>query len=89
LKEREVVISCYEMFKLVSDYMDENVDPELRARMEKHFRGCKHCAAILDGTRNVVRLVGDERTFDVPPSFSQRLRYRLAEHIKTLKGPRH
>jgi hypothetical protein len=88
LKEREVVISCYEMFKLVSDYVDETVDPGLRARMEKHFRDCKHCTAILDGTRNVVRLVADDRTFNVPPSFSQKLRNRLAEHIKTLKGSR-
>ncbi len=88
MKESEVVISCFEMFRLISDYVDESVDPELRARMEKHFRGCNHCTAILDGTSNVVRLVGDDRAFEVPASFSERLRSKLAEHIRTLKGSR-
>jgi len=26
-------------------------------RMEAHFKDCAHCKAILDGTRNVVKLV--------------------------------
>lgn len=45
----------------------------LRARMEAHFKECKHCVAVLDGTRNIVQLVGDEKTFDVPSGFSARL----------------
>lgn len=85
MNQREVVISCLEMFRLISDYVDETVDPDLRARMEKHFRGCNHCTAILDGTRNVVQLVGDGRSFDVPASFSEKLHTKLVEHIRTLK----
>jgi len=46
--------------------------------MEEHFRGCAHCTAVLDGTRNVVRLVGDHRSFELPDGFSQRLKQRLS-----------
>jgi anti-sigma factor RsiW len=88
LKEREVVISCLEMFRVISEYVDGTVDPELRARMENHFRGCKHCTAVLAGTRNVVQLIGDGRTFDVPPTFSTRLYEKLREHIGGLKHPK-
>lgn len=74
-----VEISCVEVWRELSNYIDDAVDPELRARMEEHFKGCEHCTAILDGSRNVVRLVGDGRTFDLPAGFSERLKKRLQD----------
>jgi hypothetical protein len=47
--------------------------------MEEYIRGCRRCAAVLDGTRNVVQLYGDERMLEVPLGFSQRLQHRLEE----------
>jgi len=49
-----------------SNYLDNEVDPELGAIMASHFKDCAHCSAILDGTRNVVQLVGDGRAFEIP-----------------------
>lgn len=72
-----IEISCVEVWRELSNYVDGNVDPELRERMEEHFKGCEHCTAILDGMRNVVRLVGDGRSFDLPVGFSDRLKKRL------------
>ncbi len=70
---RMVEISCLEVWREISNYIDEIVDPELRNRMEAHFKVCAHCSAILDGTRNVVKLVADGETFELPAGFSQRL----------------
>ena len=53
------------------------IDAELRARMEAHFKVCAHCKAVLDGTRNVVKLVGDGVEYQLPDGFSQRLYYRI------------
>ena len=72
-----VEISCIEVWRELSNYIDNDVDPELRLRMEEHFKGCEHCTAILDGTRNVVQLVGDGRTFQLPQGFSERLKKKL------------
>jgi len=76
-----IEISCVEVWRELSNYIDDLVDPELRRRMEEHFKGCEHCAAVLDGTRNVVRLVGDGRTFDLPAGFSDRLKKRLQDKL--------
>lgn len=75
----EVEISCLEVWREISNYIDAEVDPELRLRMEEHFKVCEHCSAILDGTMNVVRLVGDGRVFDLPAGFSDRLKKRIAD----------
>jgi len=36
---------------------------------------------MLDGERNLVRLVGDNRAFDLPKEFSEHLSQRIAEYI--------
>jgi hypothetical protein len=72
-----VEISCTEVWREISNFMEGSVDPELRARMEAHFAVCKSCTAILDGTENVVMLIGDGEMFDVPAGFSERLFIKL------------
>jgi anti-sigma factor RsiW len=74
-----IEISCVEVWRELSNYMDGAVDANLRRRMEEHFRTCEHCTAVLDGMRNVVRLVGDDRVFDLPVGFSDRLKQRLKQ----------
>ena len=68
-----IEISCVEVWREVSNYIDETTDPELRSRMEAHFKVCKHCSAILDGTRNVVKLIADDAEFELPTNLGQRI----------------
>ena len=68
-----IEISCIEVWREISNFSDNEIDPTLRARMEEHFKHCNHCSAILDGTQNVVKLVADGQIFEVPRDFSKRL----------------
>lgn len=72
-----IEISCEEVWQELSNYIEGDVSPEMRQRMEVHFRKCQHCTAIYDGTRNVVQLVGDFQAFNIPQGFSDRLRKRI------------
>jgi anti-sigma factor (TIGR02949 family) len=69
----KVEISCAEVWREISNYLEGEISDELRDRMRAHFEVCKHCTAVLDGVRNVVRLVGDGRIFEMPDGFSKRL----------------
>ena len=75
-------LSCREVLREISNYIDQDVDPVLRARMESHFAMCDHCTAILDGARNVIELVGDGKTFTLPADFSRKLYSKLAVHLE-------
>jgi hypothetical protein len=72
-----MVVKCEEVWREVSNYLEGDVSPDLRAAIDEHVRGCKGCTAVLDGTRNVVQLYGDERMLEVPLGFSHRLHRRL------------
>src|SRR5579862_10018652 len=70
-------VNCEQVWREISNYIDEDVDTPRRTAMDEHFRTCKRCASVLAGTRNVVQLYGDERMLEVPAGFSQRLEKRL------------
>lgn len=49
--------------------------------MAAHFKDCAHCSAVLDGTRNVVKLVGDERAFEIFSGVNERFYQKLKDHL--------
>ena len=76
-----MVVNCEQVWREVSNYLDGEVDPALRAAIEEHIRGCQRCAAVVDGTRNVIQFYGDERMLEVPLGFSHRLHRKLDENM--------
>jgi anti-sigma factor RsiW len=74
-----IEISCVEVWREISNYVDGDIDPVLRERIAEHLKACEHCSAVVDGTRNVIRLVGDGKSFELPRGFNERLQKRLKE----------
>jgi anti-sigma factor RsiW len=72
-----ISLSCEEVWREISDYIDNDVTPGTRRLLEAHFAQCRHCAALVDSVHNVIVLIADERVFTLPAGFSERLRRRL------------
>jgi putative zinc finger protein len=81
LAKKPVEIDCVEVWRHISDYLEGEVDAELRGSMASHFKDCAHCSAILDGTRNVVQLVGDGKAFEISARASQKFYKKLNDHL--------
>jgi hypothetical protein len=81
-----MVVNCEKVWHEVSNYLEGEVDLALRAAMDEHFRVCTRCKSVMEGTRNVVALYGDERMLDVPSGFSRRLEKRLAQGARVGRG---
>lgn len=73
-----MVVNCETIWSEISNYIDDEVDPSLRAAIDEHIPTCPRCASVLAGARNVVQLYGDERMLEIPAGFSRRLEKRLA-----------
>ena len=76
-----MVMTCEEVWREISNYLDDEVAPDLRAAMEEHLRGCQKCSAVVDGTRNMIGLYGEDSMFEPPQGFSQRLHHRLEQNM--------
>jgi hypothetical protein len=81
-----MVLDCKHVWAQVSNYIDGTVPPELLESIENHLAHCRHCAAVVDSTRNILYLVGDDRTFALPVGYSERLHARLQAELKANEG---
>ena len=75
-------IDCQHVWEYISAYIDGEVDAELRAEIDSHLETCEICSAVLDSTRNVVVLLADDRVFELPAGFSNRLHARLEKELE-------
>ena len=73
-KRSEAVVSCQQVLKELSNYINNDVDSTLRKQIEDHLRTCRRCSVVLDTTRKTVRIYSDEGVLEVPAGYSQRLR---------------
>lgn len=77
-----MVIDCKHVWDAISGYLDDSLPPETRELVQKHLEHCGICSAVLDSTRNILILTADDRVFELPTGFSQRLHTRLEEEIR-------
>lgn len=67
------MVSCKTIIAKLSEYLDGDAAPEMRQTIERHLRGCRRCSAVYDSTRKLLVITGDERVFEIPSGFSERL----------------
>jgi hypothetical protein len=70
-------IACKKVWEHVSEYLDHQLDSPLLHDMDVHLENCEICSAIVDSTRNVLVLTCDDRTFELPLGYTDRLHARL------------
>ena len=80
-------IDCRHVWDHISAYIDGDVDAALRAEIDRHLEHCEICSAILDSTRNILILTADERVFELPLGYSERLHARLEAEMRGIAPP--
>ena len=68
-----MVLECKHVWNYISGYIDDDLPAETRRDVQKHLDHCEICSAILDSTRNIIILTADDRVFELPLGFSERL----------------
>ncbi len=71
-------LSCQELVELVTDYFEDALPAEARARFEEHVGRCRGCGIYLDQMRETIRLVGRLEPEHVTPEAERELRQAFA-----------
>ncbi len=78
-----LTISCAELVEVVTDYLENQVDDELRTEFEAHLALCPGCDAYLEQMRATIRILGR-----VPvESLSEQARVDLISAFSTFHAP--
>lgn len=75
-------IACRELVTLVTDYLEDRLTPDDRARFDAHIARCPHCTAYLAQMRETIRLTGTLREEEIPPE----VREALLAALRGLEG---
>ena len=80
------MLTCKEFLDELSDYLDENVDAEIRAKLEQHIRECPNCWVVCDTTKKTIRIYKGMETHEISPEIESRLlaalEKKMAAHPK-------
>jgi hypothetical protein len=75
------MVTCEKVLEELSNFIDRDIDPALRAEIEAHLRSCHRCSVLHDSLRKTLVIVADERTFEIPVGYSERLHAFIDQHL--------
>jgi predicted anti-sigma-YlaC factor YlaD len=62
----------------ISNFLDGDLDEDLKRNIETHIRMCHHCKVVYDTTRKTIELYCDGKLFTLPED----VRVRLHESLR-------
>lgn len=71
------MLTCKDFLSELSDYLDETIDAEMRAKLEQHITECPNCWVIADTTRRTIRIYKGMEEHPIPADVESRLMQAL------------
>jgi len=79
-------VNCREALKQISDYLDNELDENLKRDLEVHIKSCRHCHVVFDTTRKTIELYCDGRLFQLPEPVHRRLHEAIRRRWEEKRG---
>lgn len=61
-------MSCEQFVELVTEYLDDAMDPDTKRRFEEHLDICPGCVTYLEQIRETIRQAGQLQPEDLSPA---------------------
>lgn len=71
------MLTCKDFLRELSDFLDENLDAEIRANLEQHITECPNCWVIADTTRKTIKIYKGMEPYPIPSDVEERLMHAL------------
>ena len=79
------LLTCKDFLRELSDYLDESLDAEIRAKLEKHITECPNCWVIADTTRKTIKIYKGMEPYPIPSDMQARLMAALEKKMSAKK----
>lgn len=75
------MLTCRDFLAELSDYLDERIDAELRAKLERHITECPNCWVIADTTKKTIQIYKGMEAYPIPQEVESRLMKALEKKM--------
>jgi heterodisulfide reductase subunit B len=80
------LLTCKDFLNELSDFLDETLDPAIRAALHKHVNECPNCWVILDTTQRTIKVYKGLEPQSIPPDIHSRLMTALQKKMSAGGG---
>ena len=75
------MLTCKDFLHELSEYLDESIDAETRAKLERHISECPNCWVIADTTKKTIQIYKGMEPYPIPPDVETRLMQALEKKM--------
>lgn len=79
------MLTCKDFLNELSEYLDDCVDPDLRANLERHVSECPNCWVIFDTTQKTLKVYKGLEPQTIPEDIHSRLMCALQKKMSAQK----
>jgi RNA polymerase sigma-70 factor (ECF subfamily) len=80
-------MKCPELLRALNEYIEGEIDPAVCEELEKHLAGCNPCKVVIDNIRKTISLYKNDKVYELPLDFKQRLHQALKDKWKKEGNP--
>ena len=75
------MLTCKDFLNELSEYLDDTLDPEIKAKLHQHVNECPNCWVVLDTTQKTIRVFKGMEAQAIPQDIHSRLLTALNKRI--------
>jgi anti-sigma factor RsiW len=76
------MVSCNEFLAEFGNFLDGELNMELRRELEAHLAHCRTCQVIVDSTRKTLKIVTESGEFDFAETLPEPLVARIMNRVR-------
>jgi len=80
------LLSCKQFLQELNDFLDETLDPQIRAELQRHVNECPNCWVLCNTTEKTLQVFKGYQAKAVPTDIQDRLLAALERRIAA-RGP--
>ena len=79
-------MKCKDFLKELNEYLDGDIDVQLKTELEEHLQWCHNCFVVCNTTKMTIEIYRNNEVYDLPDPLRTKLQTAI---ISKCKGKKH
>ncbi|HEU5234232.1 MAG TPA: zf-HC2 domain-containing protein [Terriglobales bacterium] len=76
-------MKCKDFLKELNEYLDGNIDVQLKTELEEHLQWCHNCFVVCNTTQKTIEIYRDNEVYPLPEPIRDRLHQAIVSKCKS------